>query len=263
MLIWSGWIFNNGLNQFLKETKNEFPYLKDAESTSLQQARDDVRKAINNHVYNRFNAPKFHTKKKSKPSFRHAVRQEKRPVKGNILTLRKYKDIQFITSTEYLDILNNPNTKFNNITVFTDGMHHYAAFNIKCDTPEQLPLTGKHIGCDINSNKNGWLVTNNKQKEFFNVNHENQMIKQINKLISKYRKGSRRWKKLQKRLQKWYNKRTNILKDYIEKLSYNLVKQYDTIVFEENYSNIKILIGGEQNMIFPLSRFIKRLQDKF
>uniref|UniRef100_UPI0026009C2B zinc ribbon domain-containing protein n=1 Tax=uncultured Methanobrevibacter sp. TaxID=253161 RepID=UPI0026009C2B len=73
----------------------------------------------------------------------------------------------------------------------------------------------------------------------------------------------RRWKKLQKRLQKWYNKRTNQLNDYIEKLTYNLVKKYDTIVFEENYSTIKILIGGEQNMIFPLSRFIKRLKDKF
>ena len=89
------------------------------------------------------------------------------------------------------------------------------------------------------------------------------MIKHINRLMSKCRNMSRRWKKLQKRLQKWYNKRTNQLNDYIEKLTYNLVKKYDTIVFEENYSTIKILIGGEQNMIFPLSRFIKRLKDKF
>jgi len=58
-------------------------------------------------------------------------------------------------------------------------------------------------------------------------------------------------------------KRTNQLNDYIEKITYKLVKKYDTIVFEENYSTIKILIGGEQNMIFPLSRFIKRLKDKF
>ena len=42
-----------------------------------------------------------------------------------------------------------------------------------------------------------------------------------------------------------------------------MVKKYDTIVFEKNYSTIKILIGGEQNMIFPLSRFIQRLKDKF
>ena len=36
----------------------------------------------------------------------------------------------------------------------------------------------------------------------------------------------------------------------LKKLTYNLVKKYDTIVFEGNYSTIKILIGGEQNMIF-------------
>ena len=80
--------------------------------------------------------------------------------------------------------------------------------------------------------------------------------------MSRCRKLSRRWKTLQKRLQKWYNKRTNKLKDYIEKLTYNLVKDYDTIVFEKNYATIKILIGGEQNMVFPLSQFIQRLKTK-
>ena len=42
-----------------------------------------------------------------------------------------------------------------------------------------------------------------------------------------------------------------------------MVKKYDTIVFEKNYSKIKILIGGEQNMVFPLTKFITKLQDKF
>ena len=254
----------NELNKFLMEAKEEFPYLRDTESTSLQQSRDDLHKAFENTFKSKkHKSPKFHSKKETRPSFRQTIRKEKRPVKGNTLTLRVYGDVKFSTSTEYLDLLNNPSTKFNSITIYTDGLKHYASFNIETDAPEQLPLTGKHIGCDINSNKNGWLVTSDELKEFFNVDCENQMIQHINRLMSKCRKGSRRWKQLQKRLQKWYNKRTNRLNDYLEKLSYNLVEQYDTIVFEENYSTIKILIGGEQNMIFPLSRFIKRLQDKF
>ena len=81
--------------------------------------------------------------------------------------------------------------------------------------------------------------------------------------MAKCRQKSRNWKYHHKRLIKWYNKRTNKLRDYIEKLSYNLVKKYDTIVFEKNYNTIKILIGGEQNMVFPLTRFIQRLKDKF
>lgn len=252
------------LNQFLVESKKELPYLRETESTSLQQARDDLHKAFQNTFKSkRHNPPKFHSKKKTGPSFRQSIRKEKRPVKNNTVNLRKYGETTFSTSLEYFDLLNHPHTKFNNITVLFDGLNHYAIFNIQTNPPENLPLTKKHMGCDINSNKNGWLVTSKGQKEFFDVNHENQMIKKINRLMSKCRKGSRRWKKLEKRLQKWYNKRTNQLKDYIEKLTYNLVQKYDTIVFEKNYNTIKILIGGEQNMIFPLSRFIQRLKDKY
>ncbi len=42
------------------------------------------------------------------------------------------------------------------------------------------------------------------------------------------------------RLLKWYHQRSNKLDDYIEKLSTEMVKKYDTIVFEKNYSKIKI-----------------------
>ena len=252
------------MNQFLNEAKEELPYLRQTESTSFQQERDDVHKAFTNSAKSkRHNPPKYHSKKKTRPSFRQTIRKEKRPVDKNTLTLRKHGKVTFSTSVEYLDLLNSPHTKFNNITVYYDGLNHYTVFNIETTLPEQLPLTKKHIGCDINSNKNGWLVTSKGQKEFFNVDHDNQMIKHINRLMSKCRNKSRRWKKLEKRLQKWYHKRTNQLTDYIEKLSYNLVKNYDTRVFEENYSTIKILIGGEQHMIFPLSRFIQRLKDKF
>jgi len=64
-------------------------------------------------------------------------------------------------------------------------------------------------------------------------------------------KQKRRWKNYKKDYKKGYNKRTNQLNDYIEKLTYNLIKKYDTIVFEENYAIIEILIGKEQKVIFP------------
>ena len=166
------------LNQFLVESKKELPYLRETESTSLQQARDDLHKAFQNTFKSkRHNPPKFHSKKKTGPSFRQSIRKEKRPVKNNTVNLRKYGEATFSTSIEYFDLLNHPHTKFNNITVLFDGLNHYAIFNIQTNPPENLPLTKKHMGCDINSNKNGWLVTSKGQKEFFDVNHENQMIK--------------------------------------------------------------------------------------
>ena len=81
--------------------------------------------------------------------------------------------------------------------------------------------------------------------------------------MAKCTNGSKKWKKQKIRLLKWYHQRSNKLDDYIEKLSTEMVKKYDIIVFEKNYSKIKILIGGEQNMVFPLTKFIIKLQDKF
>ena len=168
------------LNQFLNESKKELPYLRQTESTSLQQARNDLHKSFTNSAKSKkHNPPKFHSKKKTQPSFRQTIRQDKKPVENNTVTLRKHGKIEFSTSVENLDLLNSPDTKFNNITVYYDGLKHYAVFNIETNPPEQLPLTEEHIGCDINSNKNGWLVTSDEQKEFFDVDHENQMIKMV------------------------------------------------------------------------------------
>ena len=89
------------------------------------------------------------------------------------------------------------------------------------------------------------------------------MIKKLNISLSTKQKGSRAFKKIQKRLQKWYGKRTNKLNDFIQKLSTKLVKENDTIVLEDNWTNIKILIGGEQNMIFPLMKLKEMINYKF
>ena len=79
------------LNQFLNESKKELPYLNETESTSLQQARDDLHKAFTNCAKSkRHNPPKFHSKKKTRPSFRQTIRKDKRPVENNTLTLRKH-----------------------------------------------------------------------------------------------------------------------------------------------------------------------------
>ena len=70
-------------------------------------------------------------------------------------------------------------------------MNYHAIINLKT-TKEEWELTEKHLGCDINSNRNGWLVTSEGIKEHFNVDHENQMIRKINRLMSRCKKGSRK-----------------------------------------------------------------------
>ena len=58
-----------------------------------------------------------------------------------------------------------------------------------------MKYTGKNIAFDINSNKNSWLVSNYGQKEKFNIDHENQMIKYLNQQLSLKKPNSRAYKK--------------------------------------------------------------------
>ena len=56
------------------------------------------------------------------------------------------------------------------------------------------------------------------------------MVKLINRMMANCTNGSIKWKKQKIRLLKWYHQRSNKLNDYIEKLSTEMVKKYDTIV---------------------------------
>ena len=96
--------------------------------------------------------------------------------------------------TNYL----TPISKINNITITCDNGKYYAILNIETKI-EQWPITNQTKDYDLNSNKNHFLVSNTGEKYQFNVNRENQMIKKLNISLSTKKKGSRAFKKIQKK----------------------------------------------------------------
>ena len=248
------------VNEFLKQLKVEFSFLREVESTSLQQSSRDLLQSYLNFFKNpKTKFPKFHSKRNTRLSFRQTISTNL--VQGNRLKLRKYGLIRYRTSKEYIDLLNS-DIKINNITICCDNGKYYAILNIEVPI-EEWKKTDKAKGFDLNSNKNSFLVSNTGEKYRFNVDSENQRIKRLNRSLATKKKGSKSFKRIQKRLWKAYDKRTNKLNDFCQKLSTKLVKELDTIVIENNWNGIKILISGEQNMVFPLMRFKEMLRYKF
>ena len=248
------------VNEFLKQLKVEFSFLREVESTSLQQSSRDLLQSYLNFFKNpKSKFPKFHSKRNTRLSFRQTISTNL--VQGNRLKLRKYGLIRYRTSKEYIDLLNS-DIKINNITIVCDNGKYYVILNIEAPI-EEWKKTDKAKGFDLNSNKNSFLVSNTGEKYRFNVDSENQRIKRLNRSLATKEKGSKPFKRIQKRLWKAYDKRTNKLNDFCQKLSTKLVKELDTIVIENNWNGIKILISGEQNMVFPLVRFKEMLRYKF
>ena len=249
------------INTFLNQLKQEFDWLYGVESTSLQQSSRDLLRGYLNFFKNpKTNFPKFHSKKHTRLSFRQTVTDNL--VQGKYLNLRKYGLIRYRTSKEYVALLNSDCIKINNVTVSYDNGQYYAVLSIIAPV-EVWEHTNKVKGYDLNSNKNSFLVSNAGEKYSFDVDSENQRIKDLNKVLSTKQEGSRGFKRIQRKLQRVYTKRTNKLNDFIQKLSTALVKENDVIVIEDNWSSIKILIGGEQNMVFPLMHFQEMIMYKF
>ena len=249
------------INTLLNELKNRTEWLREIESTSLQQSSRDLLKAYLSFFKNpNANFPKFHSRKNTRLSFRQTVTPSL--VQDNKFKLRKYGLIRYRTSKEYVKLLNSDNIKINNITITCDNNKYYAIVNVEVDV-EEWDYTDLGYGFDLNSNKNSFLVCDNGIKYRFNINRESQTIKRLNRSLATKQKGSRSFRKILKRLQKAYDHRTNKLNDYCQKLSTQLVKENDAIVIESNWGSIKILIGGEQNDRFPLERFKEMIKYKF
>lgn len=250
------------INTLLNQTKQEFPFLKEVESTSLQQSSRDLLKSYQMFFkIPKSSLPKFHTKKNGRLSLRQTVKSNL--VQENRFKLRKYGLVRFRTSREYINLLNSPEIKINNITISYDNFKYFAIVNIEAPVNE-WSCTGKAKGFDLNSNQNHFLVSSDGDKYQFDVNHEIQMIKKLNKSLSTKKKGSRAFKSCTRRLNKWYEKIKNKLNDFAQKLSTNLVKECDTIVIENNWVNIlKSLTKGEENIRFPLARFKDMIDYKF
>ena len=77
------------LNKLFDETKQELHYLDEVESTSLQESIVDLHSDFNDYFTNESNNyPKFHTKKKTKWSFRQ-IPDNNSVIEGDKLFLRK------------------------------------------------------------------------------------------------------------------------------------------------------------------------------
>lgn len=252
------------INTLLNQIKKEYDFLYEVEASSLQQSSRNLMNAYKMFFKNPSTSfPKFKSKKYSKDSFKQTI-SPTGLVQDKHLRLKKYGKIRYRTSEEYYNLLNSDDIKINNVTISMENGKYYASINVEYDNTKEFILTNKSVGFDTNSNRHGVLVDNYGNKVKYNINHENQMIKYLNKRLSRCQSGSRNFNRIKSRLNKYYDKRKNKLTDLCHKLSYDLVRDFDVVVFEKGCVNIlKNLCKSEQNIQFPLGRFIEMLKYKY
>jgi len=215
-------------NTILKQLKEEFSFLRESESTSLQQVNRDLVQAFNKFFNENNGFPKFKAKKHSRNSFRlqnnnHSIRIDKNKIK-----LPRLGWIKFKTSKQYKKLLSN--SKINNATVEFKNGKYLAVVNVET-IHQQLPYSKTSVGIDMGL-KTFATLSNGLKIANLDVTYEEKMIKKYQRNLSRKKYESNNYRKELKRYWKWINKKTNKIKDYIDKISHKIVKENQNICME-------------------------------
>ena len=216
----------------LTSMKQELPWLKEADSTSLQAALQDLDAAFQNFFRRVKNGekpgyPRFKSKKNRRQSYKSKCVGTNIKVLGNAVQLPKLGLVKCRISKEVkgrilsATVSQNPSGKY---------------FVALCCTDveiEPLPSTGAVVGLDMGLK--AFAITSDGV-EYPNHKHLAKSQKQLARLqrqLSRKSKGSNRREKARVKVARLQEHIANQRKDALHKLSTQLVRDYDLISIED------------------------------
>lgn len=252
-----------------KQYKEEYEWMKEADSTSLQQSRIDLTRAYTNFFRSLQNKkgnsgfPKFH-KKGVKDSYRvmnnGAIKMD---FKNHKIRMPKMRWIKFRDNRVFDQSL------ISSVTISKSRTNKYYA-SVLCRFEisgiEKIKYSDDLIvkGLDMSMDK-FYIDNEGNYPEYYKQYRINQKrLAYLQKQASKKVKGSANRKKAQFRVNKLYEKIANSRKDFVEKLSRKLVDENDVIVIES--LNMKAMsqclnLGKSVNDL-AWGMFVNRLEQK-
>ena len=235
-----------GMNYLLKPLKQEYPFLKQNDSTSLQVVNHDLAQSFKMLFKHQGGYPRFKSKWAIKQSYTGrsicqviANRRMKLPKLGSIRTSKTGRVAGL---------------KIKRYTINYDSTgRYYLSLQVEVSAPQALLKTGKKVGLDVGIANLAISSDGIKYKTFNAKWLKKQAIRWQSKYSRRRHRATiavRQWNHNHKTLkaelddyQNWQRARiqkaryqqriANRRKDYLHKLTTNLVKQYDVIVIED------------------------------
>lgn len=214
----------NNMSKILTELKRHKLWLKEADKWSLQNSIKDLDNAYQK-FFKKNNFPKFKLKR-SKNSYRtnDKLRLDK---DAKRIRIPKIGWIKFRDKNNF-----NGLTKINNITISKSSSGKYfASISAEVDITS---FTKTKKSCGIDLGLKNFCILNDGTKfnnPKFLVNNEKQ-LKILQKSLSRKIKGSKNYLKARTKLAKFHEHIANCRKDFLHKISIQLIKEYDIICAE-------------------------------
>ena len=216
----------------LRSFKEEWPWLKEADSQGLANAYMDMKRAYQSFFNGKTGYPQY-KKKSGRQSYRNAMMHSdiNRLIVGNKILIPKAGPVNFRQGYDFhnLNII-----KVWNITIKrTPTNKYFCSICCEVNEPKPLPHTVNDIAFDLGIkdfliDSDGCVITNPR---YFKTS-QSKLEKEQRKL-SHCIKGSRNYRKQQLKIAKVHEKITNQRNDFQHKVSWKLVAENQCIYSED------------------------------
>ena len=216
----------NMCSKDMTSLKKQLEWLKEPDKDALQKSLKDLDMAYQKFFKEHTGYPKFKSKKNRYKSYRTSctnnnIRYDNRKIKLPKIGWIKTKGKQI------------PQGKILNATISQEPNEHYYC-SLCCTDVEfpQFTKTNKNIGidlgiCDFAIFSDGTKIENPR----FYEKSENKLVK-LQRELSRKTIGSNRWDKARIKVANLQKHISNQRKDFLQKLSTDIVKNYDVICIE-------------------------------
>ena len=215
--------FYHELAVSLPKLKQEYPFLTESFSQSLQMVARQFDRALKDSFKKEKGFPSFKKKAMLNDSF--ACPQKWRLGRGFVF-IPKIGEVQWI---KHRPLQGLPKS----ITISQDGDKWYCSVLCEYEMEEQEKKTSNIIGCDLGLKEfatlsDGTIINNPKH-----IKRYEQKLAREQRELSKKQKGSKNRFKQRMKVKKLHTKIKDVRQDFLKKTTTEIINRYDGIVLED------------------------------
>lgn len=206
--------------------KDQYPFLKEADSLALANAQLNLERAYKNFFRDKGGGfPRFKSKHSGTQSYTTNNQNGTVAIVWKHIKLPK---IGYVRIKQHRPL----EGRIKNVTVsMTAGGRYYVSILAECDI-EPLPATDRKIGIDLGIKD--LAITSEGEKfdnrKAFSANEKK--LARLQRTLSRRKKGSRNYIRQKRKIAVWHEKTANRRRDHLHKISHKLVSENQVIVSE-------------------------------
>lgn len=210
----------------VKELKNQYPFLKEVDSIALQKSAENLASSYDRYYKKQTKYPKFKSKKNPVQSYTTKYTNGNISIVGNHIKLPKLGLVRFAKSREVKGKIMNATIRRN------PSGKYFISIGTEVEI-SPLPKTNSVIGIDVGLKYFATLSdgTTYANPKFFRSLEEK--LAKAQRIMSRRTISGSNWYKAKKKVARIHERITNARKDYLDKISTDIVKNHDIIGIED------------------------------